>query len=334
MESSEKLKICFLLLFAHILISIFTIIPGYLSIDEATYHVMAKNFSESGGFEIWNGYREYPSPELELHFIFARKGRLVWGYRGLFFINAIAFIGIISLCYAISQKLFNDRNLTLNACLILILATFSWEYSQAAWPHATSSLFIMAAFYIFICSFYGKTTRTALLPALACGFITGLSAGIRMDSIFILPCFIIAFLFLEPRRPGLALAVCLGALPGLSILSATNYSKFGVFSPFSYGRSVESSMGLLEIMRYLPFAGLITVAVAILWVFTRYPAMNASLRRYKRPAIFMTILLIVILALIPGVRKTVEKPLNGAFQLIVDFRVRALDNYCKVVPTL
>lgn len=343
MESSEKLKICFLLLAAHILISIFTIVPGYLSIDEATYHVMAKNFSESGGFEIWNGYREYPSPELESHFIFARKGRLVsqypylypilcapfyliWGYRGLFFINAIAFIGTVFLLYAIAQKLLNDRNLALNACLIFILATFSWEYSQAAWPHATSLLFIMAAFYMFICSFYGKTTRTALLLALICGFITGLAAGIRVDSIFVLPCFIIAFLFLQPHRPGLAFAVCLGSLPGLSILSATNYLKFGVFSPFSYGRSVESSMGLLEIMRYLPFAGLITVAVVVLWVVTRYPVLNASLRRYKRPAIFIIILLIVVFALIPRVRKTVGNPLNGAYQLIVDFRGRDLDN--------
>ena len=41
-----------LLLVAHILIALFTIVPGYLSIDEATYHMMAKNFSESGDFEM------------------------------------------------------------------------------------------------------------------------------------------------------------------------------------------------------------------------------------------------------------------------------------------
>ena len=237
MVSLEKFKICLLLLFAvaHILISIFTIIPGYLSIDEITYHKMAKNFSESGGFEIWNGYREYPSPELESKFIFARKERLVsqypylypilcmpfyriWGYHGLFFINVIAFLGIVALCYAIAHKIFNNRNLALNACFILVLATFSWEYSQAAWPHATATLFLMTAFYIFICSFYEKTTRIALLMALTCGFITGFAVGIRLDSIFVLPCFIFSFLFLRPWRPWLALAVCIGALPGLSIL--------------------------------------------------------------------------------------------------------------------
>ncbi len=341
MESSEKFKICLLLLFAYILISLLTIIPGYLSIDEVTYHMMTKNYSESGGFEIWNGYREYPSPELESKFIFARNGRLVsqypylypilctpfyliWGYRGLFFINVISFLGIVTLCHAIAQKLFNDRNLALNACFIFVLATFSWEYSQAAWPHATTTLFVTAAFYVFICSFYEKTIRVALLLALTCGFIIGLAVGIRIDSIFVLPCFIIAFLFLKPWRPRLALAVCIGALPGLSILSATNYVKFGVLSPFSYGRSIESSLGLSEIIRYLPFAGLIIVAAIVFWILTRYPV-GANLRRYKLLAIFMTILLIVIIAIIPKIRKTVRKPLSGAFQLIVDFRVRDLD---------
>ncbi len=343
MVSQEKFKFysLFLIAVAHILISLFTIIPGYLSIDEVTYHMMTKNFSESGGLEIENGYREYPSPELESKFIFTRNGRLVsqypylypilcnpfyrtWGYPGLFFINVMAFLGIVALCYSIAQKLFNDRNLALNSCFIFVLATFSWEYSQAAWPHATATLFLMAAFYIYICSFYAKTTQIAFSLALASGLVTGFAVGIRLDSIFVLPCLIIPFLFLKPRRPWLALAVCIGALPGLSILSATNYVKFGVLSLLSYGRSIESSMGLSEIKRYLPFAGLGIVTFVILWVLTRYPVAS-GLKRYKRPAIIAAILLIVVLAMIPQVRNTVGKPLNGAYQLIVDLRIRDLD---------
>lgn len=343
MASLEKIKFFLLLLFAvaHILISLIAIIPGYISIDEITYHLMTKNFSESGGFEIWNGYREYPSPELESNFIFARNGRLVsqypylypilcmpfyriWGYHGLFFVNVISFLGIATLCYASAQKLFNDRNLALNSCFILALATFLWEYSQAAWPHATATLFIMAAFYIFTCSFNEKTPRIALLLSLACGFISGFAAGIRLDSIFVVPCFIFLFLFVKPWRPRLALAVCIGTLPGLLILSATNYVKFGVLSPLSYGRSFESSLGILEIKPYLPFAGLIAFAIIILWVLRRYP-LGATLRRYKRSVIIMIILLIITLAMSPMPRKTFKKPLNGAYQLIVDLRVRDLD---------
>lgn len=339
MTSTEKFKtkLLFLVGFAHILISVFTIIPGYMSIDEVTYHRMTKSFSESGGLEIWNGYRECPSPELETRNIFARNGRLVsscpylfpilstpfyriWGYRGLFFINVIAFVGIVFFCYAIARKLFQDRNLALNSCFILIFATFSWEYSQAAWPHATTTFFLMVSFYLFVCSFYAKTGRAAFLLALASGFITGFAMGIRLDSIFVLPCLIIPFLFLKPYRPLPALATCIGALPGLVILTATNYAKFGVLSPFSYGRSMDAS----ELKQYLPFAVVGILAIVVLWALTRRPVIS-SLLRYKRAAIIAIILFAGILAMIPHVRSTVGNSLNGAYQLIVDLRVRDLD---------
>ncbi|MCK4620446.1 MAG: phospholipid carrier-dependent glycosyltransferase, partial [Desulfobacterales bacterium] len=244
----------------------------------------------------------------------------IWGYRGLFFINVIAFAGIVFFCYAIARKLFQDRNLALNSCFILIFATFSWEYSQAAWPHATATFFHIATFYIFVCSFYAKTGRVAFLLALASGFITGFAMGIRLDSIFVLPCLIIPFLFLKPYRPLPAFATCIGALPGLVILTATNYAKFGVLSPFSYGRSIEAS----ELKRYLPFAVLGILTIVISWVLTRRPVIS-TLRRYKRTAIITTILLITVLAIIPQVRTEVGNSLNGAYQLIVDLRVRDLD---------
>jgi 4-amino-4-deoxy-L-arabinose transferase-like glycosyltransferase len=339
MTSTEKFKtkLLFLIGVAHILISVFTIIPGYLSNDEMTYHMMTKSFSESGGLEIWNGYRECPSPELETTFIFARNGRLVsqypylfpilstpfyhiLGYRGLFFINVIAFVGIVFFCYAIARKLFQDRNLALNSCFILIFATFSWEYSQAAWPHATATFFLMVSFYLFVCSFYAKTGQAAFLLALASGFITGFAMGIRIDSIFVLPCLIIPFLFLKPYRPLPALATCIGALPGLVILTATNYAKFGVLSPFSYGRSMDAS----ELKRYLPFAVVGILIMIVLWVLTRRPVIS-SMRRYKRAAIITIILLLGVLAMIPHMRSTVGNSLNGAYQLIVDLRERDLD---------
>jgi hypothetical protein len=339
MTSTEKFKtkLLFLIGVAYILMSVFTIVPGHISIDEVTYHRMTKSFSASGGLEIWNGYREYPSPELETRFIFARNGRLVsqypylfpvlstpfyriWGYSGLFFINVIAFAGIVFFCYAIARKLFQDRNLALNSCFILIFATFSWEYSQAAWPHATATYFHIATFYIFACSFYAKTGRVAFLLALASGFITGFAMGIRLDSIFVLPCLIIPFLFLKPYRPLPALATCIGALPGLVILTATNYAKFGVLSPFSYGRSMDAS----ELKRYLPFAVLGILTMIVLWTLTRRPVIS-RLRRYKRAAIITIILLVGVLAMIPHVRSTVGNSLNGAYQLIVDLRVRDLD---------
>jgi hypothetical protein len=335
----ERFKIYLLILFAvaHILISIFTIVPGYLSIDEATYHLMAKNFSESGNLEIWNGYREFPSPELESKFISARKGRLVsqypylysvlcfpffriWGYRGLFVINAIAFLGIMAFCYIIAKKLFNDKNLAFNACFVLLLATFSWEYSQAAWPHATQTLFIMAGFYLCILSSYEKKEKFALSLAFASGLITGFAVGIRLDSIFVLPCILLSFFFLKPNRPWLVLAVCIGTLPGLLILSTTNLAKFGFFSPLSYGRAV----GLSELKQYLPFAGIIVATFIVLWILRR-SSVTTNIKHHKRPLIFMIILMFLVLSMVPGASKIVIRPFQGAYQLLVDFRVRSLD---------
>ncbi|MDL1983385.1 MAG: hypothetical protein LWX54_04220 [Deltaproteobacteria bacterium] len=160
----------------------------------------------------------------------------------------------------------------------------------------------------------------AFLLALASGFITGFAMGIRLDSIFVLPCLIIPFLFLKPYRPLPALATCIGALPGLVILTATNYAKFGVLSPFSYGRSMDAS----ELKRYLPFAVLGILTIIISWVLTRRPVISC-MRRYKRAAVIAIILLVGVLAMIPHVRSTVGNSLNGAYQLIVDFRVRDLD---------
>jgi hypothetical protein len=232
-------------------------------------------------------------------------------------------MGLVALCYAIALKLFHDRNLALNASLILVLATFSWEYSQAAWPHATATFFLMAAFYIYICALYSKTIRVASFLALASGLIAGFAVGIRLDSIFVFPCLILPFLFQKPWRPWCAFAVCIGALPGLSLLSVTNYIKFGTFSFLSYGRSVEYSMGLAEIKLCLSFAGLITGVIAILWILNR-DSIGTKLHPYKRQAIIGVFFLAVALITIPQVQFTIGKVLNGTYQLIVDLRVREL----------
>ncbi|MFO8083749.1 MAG: hypothetical protein R6U27_05465, partial [Desulfobacterales bacterium] len=152
MELDVKTKLCVALLVLHIAISFFTIIPGHLSQDETLYHLMTKNFIETGSFAIWNGYEEFPSAELVLGLTSVHNGRIVsqyphlfpilagplylfLGYRALFLLNTVFFIGVVLLTYGICQKLFKDKNMSLNACLILSLATYAWEYSQAAWPH-------------------------------------------------------------------------------------------------------------------------------------------------------------------------------------------------------
>ncbi|MCK5721500.1 MAG: hypothetical protein KAI84_03120, partial [Gammaproteobacteria bacterium] len=76
--------------------------------------------------------------------------------------------------------------------------------------------------------------------------------------------------------------------------------------------------------RFLPFAVMGILAMIVLWILTRRPVIS-RLRRYKRAAIITIILLAGVLAIIPQVRTEVGNSLNGAYQLIVDLRVRDLD---------
>ncbi len=341
----EKIKIRLLILTVviHLLISFFTIIPGYLSIDEVTYHLATKNFSESGGFEIRNGYQEYPSLELESAFITARKGRLVSrypylypilcslfyliaGFQGLFVINVIAFIGIVILCYVIPQKIFHDSNLALNACFILVLATYAWEYSQAIWSHAATTVFLMTAFYIHLCSFDAKTRQMKLSCALLSGIITGFATGIRYDAIFMLPCFIVSFLFVPPGHPLLALSTSLGTVPGLAMLGATNYIKFGIFSLFSYGGGIEANVGKPDFRNYLPLGIMVSVVVVILWMFSRHAnVIKKYLSCYRQGIIILLIVFAVLIAMLPTIWHEVGQRLSGLYQIVVDFRVRSLE---------
>jgi len=41
-------------------------VPGHLSVDEGIYHFMSQSPARSGSLAIWNGYDEFPSPELAL----------------------------------------------------------------------------------------------------------------------------------------------------------------------------------------------------------------------------------------------------------------------------
>jgi 4-amino-4-deoxy-L-arabinose transferase-like glycosyltransferase len=278
-----KISILLALGLVHILVTLFFIVPGYLSIDEVVYDLSTKSFSQTGGFEVRNGYRELPSPEMHHEFFPPHNGRLVAqypylfsvlatpmyliaGFYGLFVVNAIAFVGVVLLCYGIANRLLRDRNLALNACLILVLCTFAWEYSQAAWPHMTSVLFISAAIYCAVRSYIAETKREALRWAVGAGLAAGLGPSIRMEAALLPPALLLPFLFARPWRPAEALAIVAGTLPGLAAFGFANYEKFGGLSPFSYGGPIIISPWLIAAILGLLILG---------WVITRTPWQGA-----------------------------------------------------------
>jgi hypothetical protein len=333
----RKVKYIILAIFLglHLLYSLFLVIPGCLIIDDVTYLQMTKNFSDSYSLGIWNGYDEFPSRELvgsgQLR---VHNGRLVaqypylypvlsWpfyrlaGIQGLFLLNSLAFLLIVLIVFLMARRLFADENLALNACLIFIFADFAWEYSQAVWPHALSTLFVVSALYCAICAIYTEKVRSAVWFALTAGFLVGLGTGVHLSVFFAFPVLVLILLFARPRSWRLVTAAFLTTLPGLALLSATNYSKFGTLSPFSYGSVKGHTSGVGP---YVPFVILGLMALGSVWLW-----LQPRFREIFAKRLWLSLSLVLLLAGIAGfqpqVHKSVDKLWHGVHQIVVDLRI-------------
>ena len=338
-ECRCKALVLLAFLIFHVVFSLLFVAPGHLSIDEGVYDLMARDFSATRSLWIGNGYEEFASPELALPMLTVHEGTLVpqypsvytllaspfyWlaGYRGLFLLNAAAFILAAGTCFLIAHRLFRDPNLSLNACLILVFATFAWEYTQAAWPHALTMLLVALAVYWTIVALQASRLRSELSLALLAGLTLGTGVGVRLDTIFALPAVLLPFLFVHPWRPRAGLAVCVGLLPGLAVLAATNHVKFGTLSPFSYG--VSGADGAASGMTaYLPVVASGLVVVIGAWVATRPWGRRLIESKGSAVALGATILCALVL-LTPQGWSLTAKVASGAYQLLIDLRVRDL----------
>jgi len=179
----------------------------------------------------------------------------------------------------------------------------------------TSLLFISGAFYLAVRAFFGAPGRQRWLWAIAAGLVVGFAPGIRMDAFLILPCILLPFLFARPWRPIEALLICLAAVPGITILSITNYIKFGVPSPFSYGTGPSGHTPAVPIPLVAGAGGILLAA----WIMTREAL--APLMKYRgRILLGFALVCLMLLALVPQLRETVQKALNGANIMLVDLR--------------
>jgi hypothetical protein len=331
-----KVGLLIALAVAHVGITFWYAAPGPLSVDEAIYHWMAKSFSDSGRLDVWNGYDEFPSPELHHRYIRARGDKLfpqypslfavlafpfyrAFGFFGLFAMNSLAFAGVTALCFLTAKRLFRDIDLALNACLILVLATFAWEYSQAAWPHAVGLLFVMGAFLLSIEAYGSPDRRRAMLLAAASGAVATLGLGMRLDGILVFPALVLPFLFARPWRPIEAVMVGLGTIPALVPLIVINYIKFGVFDPFSYGEGPG-----VQVISPWP---VIAAAAAVLaaWICTR-PAFTHKLGMpFKVAGAAAAGAVLLALALFTPAGSLIYRTVLDAYIGVVDIRAFPMD---------
>ncbi|MEM8997981.1 MAG: hypothetical protein AAGF23_24585, partial [Acidobacteriota bacterium] len=167
------------------------------------------------------------------------------------------------------------------------------------------------------------------VPALVAGLLVGLGAGLRLDSIFILPALALPLVLAAPVRRRALGALGAGLVPGFVLLSLVNQSKFGTFNPLTYGIGGTGTSSRLG--HYLPAAllGLGLCLVLVLWrrsVDGRLrragdaPLGVADLMGDWRPWLAVVLTAAALAAALAPDR--VGKIAHGLFQIAVDMRTR------------
>ncbi len=183
-------------------------------------------------------------------------------------------------------------------------------------------LFVAASAYFTVAALMSSRPRASLALALAGGAVAGFGTGVRLDVIFVLPALVVPFIFVRPWRPWCALAACLGTVPGLAVLAATNYAKFGVFSAFSYSPNVSGGTG--DPRSYLTIVLMGLAFLAAVWFISRYrSSVNARLGRWLLLAGLAALTGIILF--VPTLQSLVFRMADGVYQLLVDLRIRDLD---------
>lgn len=336
-----KSTIVLLLLALHVVYALFATQPGHFTVDEGAYHMMVKAMAEDGSLAVWNGYGETPSEELVYSMLrkdlrdpasprmvpqypatyafIAAPFYMAGGFAGLFWLNLLAFFGAVWATTAIARRLYGDPGLALNAALILILGTYTWEYAQGAWPHALSMFLVTAAVLAGIAALQEKSSGRATAWMGVAGLIVGIGAGVRYDAILAAPALALPFLFAAPPRIKPLAGLAAGLVPGLLLLAYTNHAKFGIFSPFTYGADSQGGIDSIRGYIFLMLAG--SAAVGLAWVATRQRVRNLYRGRPLWIAAAIAIAVGGVIA-IPQARGLIVRLIDGFLQLVVDLRFR------------
>ena len=313
-------------------------IPGYLTWDSGTYHLMVRALYKFGELSIPNGFGELASPLLAVGQTMVRNGNLVaqypeyysflalpfyalFGFRGLMVLNALAFVGICALIWRMARWFSPDRSAPLAAVTVYAFGTYGLVFTQSSYPHLTSSFLVLVSAWLVWGAALGEADppkellsflRTADLRCALAGALFGVAIGVRLDSVF--AGLAIALPFLTFRTLGWRplIACGIGGLVALFGLAWTNAIKFGEAFPFSYGREgTGGNTGSVWI--YLPVAAVIGLVVAaLIWHRIR------PIRPGRWGVALSLIAVALILAFIPFGRRL----LNGVFQIVVDMRIR------------
>jgi hypothetical protein len=311
-------------------------VPGYLTWDAGTYHLMVRTFFRTGTFFISNGYEQLQSPLLAIGHTMVKEGGIVsqypeyytllslpfyviFGYRGLIVLNAFAFIGTCVMIFRMTRWFSTNAQTPLVAVLVYSLATFAAEYTQSSYPHMTTTFLLCTSIWLlwgvdFDDSSVSPTLFYRIKPYFGCiisGLLFGLSMGVRLDSVFTGLALGVPLLAMRRFDIRHILAFISGTLPPLLGLAWINMIKFGKFSPFTYGKSDSSYISSFNY--YLPIA-----SVCIFFLLTIFWHRIRPFHIRRRSLLFILLAAAIIIVLLPQGRRL----LHGVFQIVVDMRIR------------
>lgn len=343
--TSAPFWVAIVLAVAHLAFSYGINPPGYLTYDSGTYHFMAKTFAESGTFLVWNGYEEWPTDILRVAQLKIHDGHLVaqypelltvlgypfyalFGYPGLFLLQAVAFLGINLLLFRLAMGLFDSRRIAWLSLGVYSFGTFAWEYSQSSYPHLLSTFFVLAAYTLLAEALpWGQSSghrlaatpspRRQLLLCFAAGLAAGLAPGVRLDATFAIAGLFVPFLLLRPFRLSMILATGAGLVPGMLFLSVTNWIKFDVFFPFHYGES-RRHFYTGNLSWYLPILAALVVVAVVTALFVR----SSSKQRRGILLAGGVAILVAGLSFPATVLAFIRQIAEGTWQIVVDLRIR------------
>lgn len=302
--------------------------PGPFSIDEATYQHMVQSFVQGHGVHVWNGYAEYPSPELTSRWIRESGGQLsgqypflfvllaapfqaALGFRGLFVVSALAFVAGTWLCFRLSRQLLGSLPAAYLGAATFAIASFAGNYAVAAWPHALALALVLGAASLAAEAWHDGDRVS--LRALGTGACLGFGLGVRLDTALVAPVLLTPFVLARPLRWRTLLGFAIGALGPIAASSVINGLRWGEWSPASYGRSVVQIWPVaLAVLGAL-------AAVALAHLRERLGALR------PRRLLAAALLLLLPCLLIPQARQLGIAWSRGLWTLVVDLAALPLE---------
>ncbi len=229
---------------------------GNLSIDEGVYLLEAREGARGHFLAVDNGWSELHSPEFEIYtahgpWVIADRGALraqypvgfvafgalafaLGGFRGLFALQALAWaLALLATARLAGAFGGGARSVRLGAVGLFSLATFSWGYAVAAWPHALTMALV--AWGLVFAEQARATGR--LRDVVAAATCLGVAVTVRFDALFAAA---VGGLWVLARAPRgrvwrWMLAFTAGVVVWIGVLAVISRLKYGVTWPFYYG---------------------------------------------------------------------------------------------------